>query len=58
MDIVSYSYITCETKAPVTPLSGVASAMLVGEPPCQLDTQPFSFLFFTRGNYFDNKLCL
>ena len=42
---ISYSLPTCETKAPVTPLSRVASVTLVGEPPYQLDTHPFSFLF-------------
>ena len=35
-------YLTCETKAPVTPLSRVAPVSLVGEPLYQLDTQPFS----------------
>ena len=51
---ISYSLPTCETKAPVTPLSRVTSVALVGEPPCQLDTHPFFFLsfffFFFEGN--------
>ena len=38
------SYLTtCETKAPVTPLSGATSVTLVGEPLYQLDTHPFTF---------------